>query len=339
MGELIYNLDDFEKIKQQGFDYELPNKTIQIINKIAKLVGSPDYIKTPIFKRNNYDNKQSKQHNKYNKRKRKQVKELSDEEWEMLRKFEKTKLQKHKDNFEKELNKLRTLLNKLTDKTIDSIKDEFFEKMDNLLNELNEIDLIRLVESIFEIASSNQFYSAIYAQLIKELIEKYDVFYSVFETMYNNSIERLMNTLKYKMNKREKNNNYNELCKNNLENDKRKSISKFLANLVKEDIIESHDYIIHINELIELFLDNMKEKNKNELNESISDILYEILITCCEKLYQDNDTETEELISKIIDITETKPNSKSNPSLSNKSLFKLMDIIDYLEENNIIDID
>lgn len=338
MSELIYNLDDFEEIKQQGFDYELPNKTIQVINKIAKLVGSPHYIKTPIFKRHNYDNKQPRQHNKYNK-KRKQVKELSDEEWEMLRKFEKTKLQKHKDNFEKELNKLRILLNKLTDKTIDSIKDEFFEKMDNLLNELNENDLIRLVESIFEIASSNQFYSAIYAQLIKELIERYDVFYSVFETMYNSSIETLMNTLKYKISKREKNDNYNELCKNNLENDKRKSISKFLANLVKEDIIESDDYIIHINELIELLLNNMKEKNKNELNESISNILYEILITCCKTLYQHDETETQEIINKIIDITETKPNSKSNPSLSNKCLFKLMDIIDYLEENNIIDID
>lgn len=344
MSELKYNLNDFEEIKHNGFDYELPEKTLHMINKIARLVGSPDYIKTPIFKRrynhtNSNQRKQlyhNRQHNyhKHNK-KRKQPRELNDEEWEMLRKFEKTKLQKRQDGINKELNKLRILLNKLTEQTFETIKEEFFEKVDEIIEDFKENDLYKLVETIFEIASSNQFYSSTYASFIKLFIEKYDIFYSVFEKKYIESVETLMNTFENNHSDQQEKNNYNDLCEFNIENDKRKATSKFLANLVKEDVIDASDYIEHLNDIINILCHTIKQPNKEQTCENISDVLYEILISCSKTLYESYEDDTVELFEKIGEITESKPNSKYYPSLSNKCLFKLMDIMDYLEENEI----
>ena len=44
-------LDDFQNIKNEGFNFELPEETINIIKKISELVGDASYIKTPIFKK------------------------------------------------------------------------------------------------------------------------------------------------------------------------------------------------------------------------------------------------------------------------------------------------
>ena len=58
-----YTLDDVNDIKFSGFNYELPERANKIIQKIAKLVGAPTYVKTPVFKkRMHYNNQSSPQH-------------------------------------------------------------------------------------------------------------------------------------------------------------------------------------------------------------------------------------------------------------------------------------
>ena len=44
-----FTLDDINKIKTHGFSYELPESTKKLIIELSKLVGSPEYIRTPIF--------------------------------------------------------------------------------------------------------------------------------------------------------------------------------------------------------------------------------------------------------------------------------------------------
>ena len=49
-----YTLTDYNKISFDGFDFKLPEETVNIISNLALKVGSPTYIKTPVFqKRNN----------------------------------------------------------------------------------------------------------------------------------------------------------------------------------------------------------------------------------------------------------------------------------------------
>ena len=52
LADFQYTLSDFNKIKELHNIPELDMFTIKVINKIASKVGAPNYIKTPIFKKN-----------------------------------------------------------------------------------------------------------------------------------------------------------------------------------------------------------------------------------------------------------------------------------------------
>ena len=52
MAQLLkYSLTDIEQIIFNGFDFNLPDETINIIKELSSQVGSPTYIKTPTFKK------------------------------------------------------------------------------------------------------------------------------------------------------------------------------------------------------------------------------------------------------------------------------------------------
>ena len=52
LADYQYTLEDFLNIKENSNINELDMLTIKIINKIASKVGAPNYIKTPVFKKN-----------------------------------------------------------------------------------------------------------------------------------------------------------------------------------------------------------------------------------------------------------------------------------------------
>ena len=45
---LKYTLNDVNNIIFQGFDYTIPNETLEIISLLSMQVGSPDYAKMPL---------------------------------------------------------------------------------------------------------------------------------------------------------------------------------------------------------------------------------------------------------------------------------------------------
>ena len=45
----VYTLEKINEILYQGFEYKLPDENLAIISKLSSEVGSPDYIKTPVF--------------------------------------------------------------------------------------------------------------------------------------------------------------------------------------------------------------------------------------------------------------------------------------------------
>ena len=96
-----YTLTDFQSVKNEGFSFELPAATIDIIKKIAELVGDTNYIKTPIFKK-----------------KQRQRPVVSDPN------FKATVIKTDETDYEKELSKITVQINKLSDKNYDKIKDE-----------------------------------------------------------------------------------------------------------------------------------------------------------------------------------------------------------------------
>jgi hypothetical protein len=46
-----YNIRFFKDILYEGFDFVLPEETVKLIHSLSSQVGSPNYIKTPVFKK------------------------------------------------------------------------------------------------------------------------------------------------------------------------------------------------------------------------------------------------------------------------------------------------
>ena len=54
---LVYDLTRIEDIINDGFTLELPENTIEIINTISSIVGSANYVKTPVFHKKSKNDK------------------------------------------------------------------------------------------------------------------------------------------------------------------------------------------------------------------------------------------------------------------------------------------
>jgi hypothetical protein len=67
-------------------------------------------------------------------------------------------------------------LNKLSDKNYIDMRNRIIENIDKLIEEnITSEDMLRISSAIFDIASTNRFYSKIYADLYSDLSTKYDV--------------------------------------------------------------------------------------------------------------------------------------------------------------------
>ena len=78
-----YTRIDYDRIKREGFTFILPQETLQAIKTIASNVGAPEYIKTPHFEKRTHKT-------------RAPPKEITDTEWDNLRSFKATILEKKK---------------------------------------------------------------------------------------------------------------------------------------------------------------------------------------------------------------------------------------------------
>ena len=96
-----YSLQEINEIALNRFVCDIPSKTIDIINELSTKVGSPSYIKTPIFNkrnstRDNFSIKTSSSALSVKKlplkKKNKITTEIfNDDDWDTIRSFEVTK--------------------------------------------------------------------------------------------------------------------------------------------------------------------------------------------------------------------------------------------------------
>ena len=107
-----YTLQEIKHIENLNCN-ELDEEVIAKINRIAKRVGAPSYQKTPVFKRNHY-----------NRTKNIKKENISASDWQSIRNFKTTKLEKNTEGIEAQMDKIRSALNKLTDKTYDIMLED-----------------------------------------------------------------------------------------------------------------------------------------------------------------------------------------------------------------------
>ena len=312
-----YTLQDFMNITFNSFDFSLPDETMELINKLSCQVGSPTYIKTPLFQKR--DVKDINMLN-FKKKKNNNGKNV-DDDWDTLRSFQTTKLEQ-KVGIDVQIDLIRSYLNKMTDRNFVEIKNKITELLDKLIEDgIEHEDITKIGENIFEIASNNRFYSKLYADLYSELIQKYEIMKILFENSLNAYME-LFVTIEYV----EASEDYDKFCKINKINESKKAISNFFVNLMMNSIISKeiiNNLIVSLFKQIYIFIYQDNKKNEvDDLVENVSILFRKEVVEIFNSEVVDGLTVLN-LIDKL-----AKSKSKNFPSLSNKSIFKFIDLVE-----------
>jgi hypothetical protein len=334
-----YKLIDFETITFNGFDFSIPEETVQLISMLSMEVGSPTYIKTPVFqKKDNTNNvfvpSSAKQISvttqPTRKRRGNKNSDITNDDWETIRSFQVTNIEQH-IGVDAEMDKIRNCLNKLTDKTFTDMKTQIIDIL-NSLEDISTEEMTRIGNIIFEIASNNKFYSKLYADIYTELIRSFDIMKQIFQVNYNTYL-LLFDNIEYIDSEKD----YNKFCIINKQNESRRAISTFFINLSLNGIIDSKNILSILKNLLESVLSKIKqENNKNEvdeLTENIAILYNKNIIQLFEKQYQSSINDCAELyvnggdtiVQTIKKLSEIKV--KCYPSMSSKTIFKFMDMV------------
>ena len=313
--EFLYNIPDFTSVKNDGFVFNIEQTVLDIIQNISNQVGAPEYIRTPQFSKQKYDKRNN-----------------NNADWEDVRNFkattfeEKTGVKLHIDN-------IRKHVNKITAKTYDSISVKIIEELTSITEsevsgeteETEETDVsndklyAEIGDSIFTIASTNMFYSHIYARLYKDLMDKFSFMKEIFDNNFTKCSD-VYRTIEYCS----PNEDYDRYCEINKANEERRSISMFYINLMKLKVIPVSsivEIILGVQDYLHtLYVD---EANKAIVDE-LSEVIFILVTNAHDELSSSNDWVT--IHENILNITSLKVSDKEG--LTNKSIFKHMDIVD-----------
>ena len=318
---MVYTLQDVLSITFDGFDFNIPDETIQLIQELSSQVGSPTYIKTPNFQKkevgvNAAASTSSATQSKKNKRSNKAVEVVNDSDWENLRAFHATKIEQ-KIGVDAEIDMIRSYLNKMSDKNYTETRDRIINILDKFMDD--DSNMMRVSVIVFDIASTNRFYSRLYADLYSELIQKYELMHQIFENSFEKFME-LFSVVEYV----DPDKDYDRFCKINKNNEMRKSLSAFFVNLCNNNILSKDRLVSLVHGMLVQIFCFIKEDSKkcevDELTENIA-ILYNKSFMASSSEYLIDDMTIEESIHRLAGCK-----AKDYPSLSNKSIFKYMDL-------------
>jgi hypothetical protein len=191
-----------------------------------------------------------------------------------------------------------------------------------------DVDIKRITDIIFEIASSNKFYSELYADLYYELMADF----SALSNKLTDLLEKYKESL-HQIVAVDPNVDYDGFCNYTKKNDLRKEMLMFIVNIAKKGLLKEDDLLN-----ITLYLEDMvfkyaEEPNRsNELEELTENIF--IIITQSKKFLMKSVCWNQTIIPNITTISKMK---KTNPekyvSMTNRAVFKFMDIIDNINKN------
>lgn len=321
-----YKIDDFDKVIYDGFNYNIDPCVTEIIQMLSDQVGDPEYIRTPQFPK---QDRQKYKHDINNKR------NFSDnqnenQEWERLRQFKATQIVKQ-DGIDGVVGIIRKHLNKLSEKNYDSVSEKIRTEVTKIVGEETEpsdqivAECDKLGDAIFTIASSNIFYSEIYARLLKGLMNEFTFMESIVKTNFDN-FKNIFSTIEYCS----PNKDYDKFCEINKTNEKRRAIGAFYINLAKMEVIEKYEILNIISSLQDYQTQKMNEAEQTHVVDELSEVLF-IMITDSKPVLNvcsndDNQESWDNIINKVEKLSKMK--KCDAPSITSKTIFKNMDIWD-----------
>jgi hypothetical protein len=229
-----------------------------------------------------------------------------------------------KTGVDADFNVIQSFINKLTDKNYADMRTKIVETIHKTIEEHPEADVSSIGANIFNIASSNRYYSKIYADLYTDLSRTFAFIQAKFQENLQ-QFTGLFDHIEYV----DPNENYDRFCEINKLNEKRKALAMFYVNLSNNGVVSKEEIIsITRNLLAKIYefisMDN-KKNEVEELTETVA-ILYK------KELYEGTcGVRAEEIqglsINEVVELIASSK-VKDYKSLTNKSLFKFMDLVD-----------
>jgi hypothetical protein len=302
MTGVSYTLQQIENISFSDFKYKLPERTLKILDDIERKVGSPNYVKTPNFKkrRNNY----------------------GDENWDSIRSFKTTKINEASTKEEEIILEIKKILNKMTQTTFEDNCMALIELMDTNEAILNENNMKKISNIIFTTGINNSLLGDVFAELYKVLMNKYEIMIDVFDENLQ-SFMKVFDNIEYVS----PDEDYDRFCEINKINEKRTKLSSFFVSLMKIDVIGPEtivSVILNLQNMIIKMYKNKEDRNK------IDEICENMFILITKGKEQMRTVDSFHVIEKnVTDFSNI--NKKEYPGMTNKSIFKNMDILDDLK--------
>ena len=298
----IYPLEYIEELTI--FDVDIPDEIKKNIDEICEIVTAPEYNKTPNFILDK------------NKKKRNYDLDIN-----LLKKYEKTLIVKN-NGVKMEVDIIRKYLNKLTEHNEESIGLKIIAHIENIKHDYNEDELNYIGEQLFNIVTSNELFSDIYAKIYLKIMD-----YSFIVTPINNNFNKIID---FYNNSSEINiNNYDSICDRNKMLDKNKALILFYINLMKIGLFSQEAIKNYIINLQNLLMQKMNINNNNIIVDELTEFIY-LMITHCLIIFKD-DENWEEINNNIQYVSNMNRNNR--PSITNKTIFKHLDLLDFIKLN------
>jgi hypothetical protein len=193
---------------------------------------------------------------------------------------------------------------------------------------------------VFEKAASEEMFCPLYAKLLSELSSRYPVLLTEMANLYSVYMAIFEEVPEGKAE------NYNEVCKQNVEKKYRRGYSQFLAELIKHNVINNEVFMKTITTIITQIEYNLKTKEATKLIEEYADCLIKVMKAIQEDVEDESDDSDEEdeknkAIEKIRQtlksdmIDRIRPLTMRNPDnigLSNKARFTFLDMYEAIQK-------
>jgi len=242
------------------------------------------------------------------------------EDWSTMRTFKATKIET-KTGIDKTINDIRVALNKLSSTNYEKQRDAVLGLVAAADTDLlDSANIRRVSKAIFDIASTNKFYSEIYASLYKELVSAHPAFRELLDEFVAGFTSMDSTPIYVDPDK-----DYDGFCVYSKACDIRKSTSTFLVNCAKQGLIEPDQVAFILRRFLDFITVKILEEGQGKVVEEVVENVFIISTLCNEELRK-----TEQWKTGILPSIKTLVQQKGDghPSFSNRASFKCMDILD-----------
>jgi len=328
-----YTLDQVNAILFAGFDYTISEETINILNYLTTQIGSNAFITSNVYKKkekvviNDLD-----QDFKMDKRKKKGNKsmEVLTEDWDTIRSFQATKFEK-KSGIHALIDKLKLSMSKLTKDKYLLIKEQITEVLCEIIELEPDTDILREIigNTMFDIVLSNKTLLRLYTELYTDLIGNYSWLRQSIDNHFIKYID-LFKDMRYF----DPDTDYDKFCDMNVINEKRKLTSQLFVYLALNGCLSKSSIYEYLVVLLKMVSEYIYQPNKKfEVDEIIENIAILFNKDIIRSVEDSDDYDEDVYIIDGLSIMElitvfAKSKAKDYKSLSNKAIFKCMDLVE-----------